>query len=172
MIGKILKALMKGSKGGGGKKSGKSKGVSVSMGGGKSKHTETHFESGRRAPAEWGANVTANGTVALVANMKTHFDNIFATEFSEYQVQEQLPVERVNPAFAGKGGWPYPYALFSGSRLVALIMITPQGKYHTKGFFSAQQAAQGAGVTFINFNAHYPHEYAYVVDRIKSFIGK
>ena len=139
--------------------------VNVPTGGKKKKHKEVHNTHMAYDP---GATATATGVV-LTPTMKQKFDDVLANEFANYTVKENVAIAEVNPNFKEVGGWAYPYALYNGDKLACVVMITPQGKYRTKGFWYSQKAAQEGKVPFCNFLAHYPNEPTYVADRIKKF---
>lgn len=100
--------------------------------------------------------------------MKAHFDGILKSEFSQYNIQEN--VEAISSSGAGKGYRPYTYVLYKGGRAAAAIMLTPHNRDNNKAFRGAKNACSKAGVPFINFYTHFSNERNYVINRIKSFI--
>lgn len=96
------------------------------------------------------------------------FDEVLSSEFAVYEVRKNA-----SAASLGITGAPckdYDYALISGGRTKAVIMLTPHNRDNNAAFKNAKANAKNSNVAFINFYTHMENERSYVVSRIKSFL--
>ena len=98
--------------------------------------------------------------------LEQRIEQILASEFSDLQVQREVPPQNVGIS-APYPCRPYSYALFRGSRPVAVIMLTPHNRDHNAAFLNAKSSAEMSGVPFLNFYTHFNNERSYVVGRIR-----
>ena len=98
---------------------------------------------------------------------KPFFADILASEFSEYEVKENVPVSEL-----GGEGKPYEFGLYKNGKLVAVIPLVEHNRVNNKAYKDSKEAAAKANVPFINFHLHMPNERDFVIYRINRFIAK
>lgn len=99
-----------------------------------------------------------------------YFARILAEEFPEYAAEPATPASALGFA-ATLPAKPYDFALLQGGTCRAVVMLTEHNRDNNMAFKNAKQAAQSAGIPFINFYLHYPNERGYVIQRIRSFLA-
>lgn len=132
--------------------------------------------SGRTAPvaqtaaqpaAQSSYSRAATGAYPTDAAQSAHFEDIFASSFPQFQIAKEVSPESLAIA-APAPCRPYSYALSSGGKTVALVMLTPHNRYQNRAFANAKASAEKAGIPFLNFFTHFRNETGYVVNRIQS----
>jgi hypothetical protein len=104
------------------------------------------------------------------ATCKSHFDEIFASEFSGYEVKQGVATDEIVPASAGLGFRPYSYVFYDNGMAKLAVMITPRFGHESNEFLGAKTACETAGIPFVNFFLHMPNERNYVINRLKQYI--
>jgi hypothetical protein len=141
-------------------------GVRVSCGGGKKnkgvKHVETHGSIG-------GSQGAFNDGLQPSMNLRGDLREILATEFAQFQVQENVAVAAID-ASAQFGG-PIDFVLINGGAAVLAIMVIEQGKKRTKRVHGVELACTNTGVAFANFYTHFGFDRALAVAYIRKFVG-
>ncbi|MDR1801294.1 MAG: hypothetical protein LBQ95_05610 [Lachnospiraceae bacterium] len=94
---------------------------------------------------------------------KEYFAEILATEFSSYEIREN-----VNPAAFGGSGRNLDFVLHSGGNLLGAVVLVDHNRDNNKAYKDAKSSCEKAGVAFINFYTHMPNERDFVIYRIKN----
>jgi len=98
---------------------------------------------------------------------KEYFAEILASEFSQYEVKENVPVSDI-----GGIGKAYDFGLYSNGKLVAVIPLVEHNRDHNRAYLGGREAAKKENIPFINFYLHMTNERNYVINRIKRLIAK
>ena len=93
---------------------------------------------------------------------KPYFREIINEMFSGYTIREDVPVAEL-----GGEGRAYDFALLNGTNFAGVIMLVEHNRDNNRAYKGAREAAEAAGVPFINFYTHMPNERDYVIERIK-----
>lgn len=115
-----------------------------------------------------------------------YFREILATEFSQYEVRENVPVQslvgdaadefklydgRPLQAYKAEWGQPYTFVLFQNGLVYGVVML---GRGHTHDnkvtYLISRMYAKKMNVPYINFYNHMPNERGYVVNRIREMM--
>ena len=121
------------------------------------------------------------------AQWKEYFRGILSAEFPAYAVREQVAVtelagaaadefklydDRPRQAYKAEWGEPYTFVLYAGGVPKGIVML---GKGHSHDsnvkYLIARMYAQKLGLPYINFYTQMPNERAYVIGRIRKFLG-
>lgn len=92
---------------------------------------------------------------------KPYFSNIIHRYFSAYEIREDVPVSE----FGGTGS-PYEFALYHNGECAGVIKLAQKNSPKTNAYKQAREAAEAAGVPFINFYDYMPNVQEFVVERI------
>jgi len=107
-----------------------------------------------------------NGNPIMVP-VETKLINVLAAEFPQYTV-----VKDVSPTTIGGVGrfMPYSLGVYDGDVPKLFIMIVGKNTTTHREYRWSREQAERAGVTMINFVAHYPNEIPYIVDRLHQYL--
>lgn len=86
--------------------------------------------------------------------------------FAENEIEKDVPVVKVNPAFTESGLRPYDRVIYVGGKPKAAIMYTPHNRDNNRAYLGAKEACEKAGVVFLNFYEHMLNAHDYVKTRI------
>ena len=133
------------------------------------------------------APVQAEAPERTDAEWKAYFRGILSAEFPAYAVREQVAVtelagaaadefklydDRPRQAYKAEWGEPYTFVLYAGGSPKGIVML---GKGHSHDsnvkYLIARMYAQKLGLPYINFYTQMPNERAYVIGRIRKFLG-
>lgn len=120
------------------------------------------------------------------AEWHQYFKEILATEFQEYTVKENVPVQdlagnandefqlystRPRQAYKAEWGQPYTFLLLKEGTPKGVVMLG-SGHSHDSNvkYLIARMYAKKLGLPYINFYLQMPNERAYVIQRINSFL--
>ena len=120
------------------------------------------------------------------AEWHQYFKEILATEFQEYTVKENVPVQdlagnandefqlystRPRQAYKAEWGQPYTFLLLKEGSPKGVVMLG-SGHSHDSNvkYLIARMYAKKLGLPYINFYLQMPNERAYVIQRINSFL--
>jgi len=96
---------------------------------------------------------------------KDYFAAILARDFADYQVRGSVPVAEL-----GGQGKPYEFGLYKTGDLKGVVVLVEHNRDRNRAYLGSKEAAQAAGVPFINFYLHMPNEEAFVVSRIRRMV--
>ena len=99
---------------------------------------------------------------------EAYFAEILETQFSQYEIREDIPVSELG----GTDGRDYDFGLYQNGRLVAVVILVEHNKDTNRLYRSSKDAANKAGIPFINFYLQMQNERDYVIDRIRRFINR
>ena len=122
-----------------------------------------------------------------IADPHAYFAEILATEFSAYGVGENIPVTdlvgnvadefqlyktRPRQVYQASWGAPYTFVLFADGGPKGVVMLG-SGHSHDSNvkYLISRMYAKKLGIPYINFYTQMPNERAYVVERIRKFLG-
>ncbi len=122
-----------------------------------------------------------------VTDWNAYFAEILRTEFPQYGVAENVPVtdlagyatdmaklykKRPMQAYKAEWGAPYTFVLYANGGPAGIVMLG-SGHSHDQNvkYLIARMYAKKLGLPYINFYTQMPNERAYVISRIRSFMG-
>lgn len=105
-----------------------------------------------------------------VINGKNVYDKLeacFSVHFSDYEIRKD-----VSPAeFGGEdSARPFTYVLYLSGEAKAVVMVTPHNQDAGKAYRQAMDAANKAGLPFINFFTHFDNREDYILDRLSRYL--
>jgi hypothetical protein len=121
------------------------------------------------------------------AEAKVYFRNILNTEFSQYQIRENVPVSEIRGAeiaiqekfwkdmpmkqYYTTEGRAYDFGLYVGGILKAVVSLGEDSSHDSKKeYLISRMYAKKANIPYINFYTQFPNKKEYVVDRIKKML--
>ncbi|MBQ1306048.1 MAG: hypothetical protein IIY44_06640 [Erysipelotrichales bacterium] len=92
---------------------------------------------------------------------------VLASDFPQYEVKEDVsPV-----TFGGEGRFMnYSIVVYEEGKAKLVMMLIGKTTTAHREYRWSKEAAQKAGVPFINFVKHYPNTYAYIRDRLHKYL--
>ena len=138
-------------------------------------------------PASKPAAYTPPADPQPVANPHAYFAEILATEFPNFGVGENVPVTdltgfvadefqlyttRPRQVYQAAWGAPYTFVLYADGGPKGIVMLG-DGHSHDSNvkYLISRMYAKKLGLPYINFYTQMPNERAYVVARIRQFMG-
>lgn len=105
-----------------------------------------------------------------VINGKNVYDKLescFHTHFADYEIRRD-----VSPAdFGGAADARcFTYVLYLNGEAKAVVMVTPHNQDARKAYRQAMDAANKAGLPFINFFTHFDNREDYILDRLSRYL--
>ncbi|MDR0435717.1 MAG: hypothetical protein LBH11_02975 [Propionibacteriaceae bacterium] len=128
-------------------------------------------DGGRATPQDGGdqqfgskANTQAGAPIGQTSGVKdaAYFGAIITSRLPQYQVSPGVTPEQL-----GGTGKPYTFGLYSDGTLKGVIQLVDHNRDRNRPYCSSREAAQAAGIPFINFYTHMPNEPDFVVGRIQ-----
>ena len=113
-------------------------------------------------PSQQAAQTSYAAAPVMQETDKPYFRAIINENFSNYTIREDVPVAEL-----GGDGRAYDFALVSGGQCCGVIMLVEHNRDNNRAYKGAREAAQAAGVPFINFYTHMPNERDFVINRIR-----
>ena len=121
------------------------------------------------------------------AEWNDYFREILKTEFPQYAVQENVPVQdmvgaandefqlyatRSRQAYKAEWGKPYSFVLSQNGQAKGVVMLG-SGHSHDSNvkYLIARMYAKKLGIPYINFYTQMPNEKGYVIERIRKFLN-
>lgn len=110
-------------------------------------------------------SVSANQGITVPVEVKLR--NIIGNQFPSYQLREN-----VSPAELGGSadGMNYSFAVCDGSTVRLLIMVIGRNTCAHKDYKISKAFAEQAGITMINFIAHFENTVPYITDRLHNYL--
>ena len=121
---------------------------------------------GENSPAPLQTAPVNSEPVNSSLSVEQRFDEIFAAEFSDFQIVKEAVPQSVGIS-APTPCRPYSYALLRGGQTALVILLTPHNRDRNSAFLNAKKSAISSNIPFLNFYTHYPNERGYVVSRIR-----
>ena len=94
-------------------------------------------------------------------DVKAYFADILASNFSQYQVRENIPLSEF-----GAEGRPYDFGLYQNGQLVSVVVLAGHNRTRNHPYWNSEKKAKELGIPFINFYTHMPNEKDFVIYRI------
>lgn len=111
------------------------------------------------------AAVSANQGIVVPVEVKLR--NIIGNQFPSYQLRENIsPAELGGPA----DGMDYSFAVCDGVSVKLLIMIIGRNTCAHKDYKVSKAFAEEAGITMINFIAHFENTVPYITERLHNYL--
>ena len=118
---------------------------------------------------------------------EAYFKQILLTEFPSFTIREkvkvtdlvgfvadecQLYTTRPTQVYKAEWGQPYTFVLESGGQPKGVVMLG-NGHSHDSNvkYLIARMYTEKLGIPYINFYTQMPNERAYVIERIRKFLG-
>jgi hypothetical protein len=122
-------------------------------------------EAEKEAKETVSAASSANQGITVPVEVKLR--NIIGNQFPEYQLRENVsPAELGGPA----DGMNYSFAVCDGSAVKLLIMIIGRNTCTHKDYKISKAYAEQAGITMINFIAHFENTVPYITERLHNYL--
>ena len=110
-------------------------------------------------------SVSANQGITVPVEVKLR--NIIGNQFPSYQLRENVSTAELGgPA----DGMNYSFAVCDGSTVRLLIMVIGRNTCEHKDYKISKAFAEQAGITMINFIAHFENTVPYITDRLHNYL--
>ena len=122
------------------------------------------------------------------AQWVAYFREILATDFSQFSVRENVPVQemagdvadefqlyytRPRQVYRAEWGKPYTFVLYEVGNPKGVVMLGGKSShYRNVKYLIARMYAKKMGLPYINFLTNMPNERSYVVARIRKMMNK
>ena len=110
-------------------------------------------------------SVSANQGITVPVEVKLR--NIIGNQFPSYQLRENVSAAELGgPA----DGMNYSFAVYDGNSVRLLIMIIGRNTCAHKNYKISKAFAEQAGITMINFIAHFENTVPYITERLHNYL--
>ncbi len=100
-------------------------------------------------------------------NVYDKLENCFSRHFSDYRVRMDVKPQEFGGNVHARN---FTYVLYLDGDAKAVVMVTAHNHERKAEYRLAKQAAEAAGLPFINFFSHFDNREEYVFDRLSRYL--